>query len=99
MAKQKDRTEAVLTALGHPLRQRILKLLNGGKKASSPKQMSVKLDEPLTNVSYHVRVLADCEALKLVRTRAVRGSKEHFYKPSREFMADPGVVALLKLAA
>ena len=33
----------------------------------SPLELSQRLDKPLSNVSYHVRVLADCAAVTLVR--------------------------------
>lgn len=47
---------------------------------ASPRELSSTLSESLSNVSYHVRVLADCGVVELVRTRAVRGSTQHFYR-------------------
>jgi hypothetical protein len=38
------------------------------------------MNAPLVSVSYHVRVLAECEAITLVRTQPVRGSMQHFYR-------------------
>jgi hypothetical protein len=38
------------------------------------------LRQPPSSVSYHVRVLADCHAIKLIRTRPARGSVRHFYR-------------------
>jgi DNA-binding transcriptional ArsR family regulator len=71
----------LLVALGHPLRRRILRLM-AGEETISPREMSEALEAPLSNVSYHVRVLADCAAITLVRTEPVRGSMQHFYCPS-----------------
>lgn len=68
----------LLKALGHPLRQRILQVLNEG--VASPNEVAKQLDEPLSNVSYHVKILEKCEAIELVRTAPVRGALEHFYK-------------------
>ena len=100
MGKKGEGVDRRMTALRHPLRQRILRALSGLTDGPrSPKQLSDLLDRPLSNVSYHVRVLAKCEALELVRTRPVRGSVEHFYSPSEAFMADPGVAAILGLSA
>jgi DNA-binding transcriptional ArsR family regulator len=99
MEMEREPVDSRLTALRHPLRQRILKQLSAVGSSSSPKRISDMLGAPLSNVSYHVRILAKCEALELVDTRPVRGSMEHFYKPSEAFMADPGVVALLDLSA
>jgi DNA-binding transcriptional ArsR family regulator len=68
----------LLVALRHPLRRDILRKM-AGKKAISPREIASALDEPLSNVSYHVRVLADCAAVSLVSTKPVRGSMQHFY--------------------
>jgi DNA-binding transcriptional ArsR family regulator len=68
----------MLVALKHPLRRKILKAM--GDKESSPRDLAEALDQPLSNVSYHVRVLINCGVLKLVRTRQVRGSMQHFYR-------------------
>lgn len=76
-------TDDLLTALGHPLRRRILREMARAEKAS-PRELAEALAEPLSNVSYHVRVLADCDALKLVGTRPVRGSTQHFYRATVE---------------
>ncbi len=99
MGKERDEMDAILTALRHPLRQRILKHLSGSARTDgSPKEMAAELEQPLSNVSYHVRVLVECRALTLVRTKPVRGSVQHFYKPSEQFLAEPGVAAILGLA-
>ncbi len=68
----------LLTALRHPLRRRILRRMDEDK-AISPRELSSQLHEPLSNVSYHVRVLVDCSAVTLVGTQPVRGSMQHFY--------------------
>jgi DNA-binding transcriptional ArsR family regulator len=69
----------LLAALRHPLRRKILRLMES-EDAISPRELSSLLEQPLSNVSYHVRVLADCEAVALVRTIPVRGSMQHFYR-------------------
>jgi DNA-binding transcriptional ArsR family regulator len=71
--------QALLTALGHPLRRQILRAMADGRPAS-PLELSQALRRPLANVSYHVRVLIHSEAVKLVRTRPARGSIQHFYR-------------------
>ena len=76
-------TDELITALGHPLRRRILREMALTER-SSPRELAETLSEPLSNVSYHVRVLADCEALELVGTRPVRGSTQHFYRVTME---------------
>jgi DNA-binding transcriptional ArsR family regulator len=73
----------LLVALRHPLRRDILRQLAHGE-ALSPSEMAEVLRKPLSNVSYHVRVLADCAAVVLVRTKPVRGSMQHFYRHAIE---------------
>src|SRR6266545_2935416 len=79
-AKTKEiRLDAQLVkALGHPLRQRILQALN--LRVASPSELSEELDEPLGNVAYHVKILAEHDAIELVKTAPVRGALEHFYR-------------------
>lgn len=69
----------LLKALGDPLRQMILKEMVG-KQELSPREFSNHLELPLSQVSYHFRVLARCKAIILVRTEPVRGSEKHFYR-------------------
>ncbi len=73
----------LLVALRHPLRRRILRAM-AGEDALSPSKLAATLRAPLSNVAYHVRVLADCAAVVLVHTQPVRGSTEHFYAPAVE---------------
>jgi DNA-binding transcriptional ArsR family regulator len=81
-AKRSD-TNDLLVALRHPLRRRILQAMLGGHPIS-PRALATNLAQPLSNVSYHVRVLADCGVLELVRTKQVRGSMQHFYRVTLE---------------
>ena len=67
-----------MKALSHPLRVRMLTLLN--QKVSSPSELAEELGEPLGNVSYHMRFLADLKMVKLVRTEPRRGAVEHYYQ-------------------
>lgn len=73
--------ENLLTALGHPLRREILRAMADDKPVS-PRELSEALGQPLSNVSYHVRVLVQSEAVTLVRTKPTRGSIQHFYRNS-----------------
>lgn len=88
-----DDTE-LLIALRHPLRRQILRTM-AVQDPISPRQISDELREPLSNVSYHVRVLADCGAVTLVDTAPVRGSMQHFYSPAIE---EPWALAVLGLS-
>ncbi|MFN8217432.1 MAG: helix-turn-helix domain-containing protein [Solirubrobacterales bacterium] len=79
--EERSDDNALLSALRHPLRRRILRLMEA-EEPISPRQISTRLEHPLSNVSYHVRVLARCSAIALVFTEPVRGSMQHFYRAS-----------------
>lgn len=70
--------QGIITALGHPLRARILALLDEGE--ASPKEIAGQLGEKLGNVSYHVRILARLGLIELVRETPRRGAVEHHYR-------------------
>ena len=84
----------LLIALRHPLRRQILRTIVKRDRIS-PRQISDELREPLSNVSYHVRVLADCRVITLVDTAPVRGSMQHFYSTAIE---EPWALAVLGLS-
>jgi DNA-binding transcriptional ArsR family regulator len=84
----------LLIALRHPLRRQILRAM-AVHDPISPRQISDELRQPLSNVSYHVRVLADCGAVTLVDTAPVRGSMQHFYSTAIE---EPWALAALGLS-
>ena len=67
-----------LKALGHPLRVRILALLE--EETSSPVQLAKKLGASLGTVAYHVRTLHELGLLEDVGTTPRRGAVEHHYK-------------------
>ena len=74
----------LFTALAHPLRRRILRSMMNEKAhaVATPLKLSASLDEEINHVSYHVRTLRDCEAVKLVKVVRVRGADQHFYRCS-----------------
>jgi DNA-binding transcriptional ArsR family regulator len=70
--------EALLKAISHPLRHRLLGLLDD--RTASPNELARELGLPLGRVSYHIRLLADLGAIELVRTEPRRGALEHYYR-------------------
>lgn len=80
MAGSKPKGNDLFNALGHPMRRRILREMLDGGGETSPRELSAKLSEQLSALSYHVRVLAECRAIELVRTEQIRGSTQHFYR-------------------
>lgn len=68
----------VAKALLHPLRVRILRVLD--ERIASPSQIAQELDASLGVVSYHVRTLARLGFVELVDEQQRRGAIEHFYR-------------------
>jgi DNA-binding transcriptional ArsR family regulator len=74
-------------ALSHPMRTRILAILN--ERVASPNEISEMIDERLPNVSYHVRALLELGCVELVSTAQRRGAIEHYYRAIvRPFFTD-----------
>ena len=71
--------ERLAKALSHRLRVQILQRLDEAGEAS-PKELAQALDEPVGNVSYHVRILRELDCVELVRTEPRRGALAHFYR-------------------
>ncbi len=79
--------QRLVRALGHPLRADLLASLN--EKVASPNELAKQLGEGLSQVSYHVKVLLECDCLELVKTEPRRGAVEHYYRAtSRAFLSD-----------
>jgi DNA-binding transcriptional ArsR family regulator len=74
-----------MKAMSHNLRVRILAYMND--RPWSPRELSYELDEGLSQVSYHVKVLHDFELIELVKTEPRRGAVAHYYRAvERAFM-------------
>lgn len=88
--KQKKGTgvdQRLVKALAHPLRVEILTILN--ERMASPNELSKELEEGLSQVSYHVKVLKDFECIEMVKTEPRRGAVEHYYRATeRSFIPD-----------
>jgi len=79
--------QKLVKALAHPLRVEILAILN--ERMASPNELSKELEEGLSQVSYHVKVLKDFECIEMVKTEPRRGAVEHYYRATeRAFLTD-----------
>jgi len=72
--------QALLSLLQHPLRRELLKLYVEAGEVRSPKELTLPTNRHISNVGYHVRVLAEKGAIELIAVEPRRGSIEHFYK-------------------
>jgi DNA-binding transcriptional ArsR family regulator len=77
-AKEKTGAAALIKALGHPLRAQALTILT--ERTASPNELAKELDEGLSQVSYHVKVLSDLGLIELQDTQPRRGAVEHYYR-------------------
>jgi len=79
--------QSLVKALAHELRVEILAILN--ERMASPNELAKELNEGLSQVSYHVKVLKDYNCIELVKTEPRRGAVEHYYRASsRAFLTD-----------
>src|SRR3954454_2182147 len=74
----KSPQEVLVKALNHPVRVKALTILT--ERIASPKEISDEAEIPLSNVSYHVRVLEDLGLVEIMEEESVRGAVAHFYK-------------------
>jgi DNA-binding transcriptional ArsR family regulator len=72
---------AYVKAMSHPLRVRILALLD--ERVASPVELAGGLDATLGTVAYHVRTLERIGLVELVRETRVRGAVEHHYRANK----------------
>lgn len=77
----------LVKAMGHPVRNDALSILN--ERVASPNEISKELGESVGHVSYHIKVLKECDCIELVDTAPRRGAMEHYYRAtSRAFLND-----------
>jgi DNA-binding transcriptional ArsR family regulator len=78
--RQRDKSpqEVLVKALNHPVRVKALTILT--ERTASPKEIAAEIEVPLSNVSYHVRVLDELGLVEIREEESVRGSVAHFYR-------------------
>ncbi len=89
--------ERLAKAMAHPLRQRILEVLN--RRVSSPREVAEELGEKLGDVGYHFRMLREYGVIELVRTEQRRGAVKHFYRATSRALLDNAQWARLPVSA
>jgi DNA-binding transcriptional ArsR family regulator len=89
--------QRVIKALAHPLRVEILAILND--RMASPNELSKELEEGLSQVSYHVKVLRDFDMIRMVKTEPRRGAVEHYYRASNKVFVPAWLMKLIPKSA
>lgn len=88
-------TEAeIAQALKHPLRRKLLTAFTSGRLLS-PTEVASSIDESLSDVSYHVRVLVKYGFLRLRVKEQVRGSEKNYYLLDDEIRYSPNVTKFI----
>lgn len=77
-AKAKGIGEQILHAISHPIRIEIQCILFS--RMASPNEIAKELDEGVSNVSHHVKVLKEDGVIRLIKTEPRRGAVEHYYR-------------------
>jgi DNA-binding transcriptional ArsR family regulator len=72
-------TDDLLKALGHRMRRAILREMND-EELFSPSEVAPRLEDSVSNVSYHFRMLDRGKMVELVEEKQVRGATQHFYR-------------------
>lgn len=90
----------VLFVLNHDLRRRALKLMieaTGKNRYLSADDVARTLRLPLSNVGYHVRVMAQRGVIEVAETRSARGMTQRFYRPAAELAKMTWVKSLVDI--
>lgn len=77
--RAREMTPALIYALNHPVRRKILRLLNEQGGEASPSDMRESISIGLSALSFHAQVLNELGVIRGTRTQQVRGAIEHFY--------------------
>lgn len=80
-ARDRDQRMSALLidALHHSSRRRILRALHSSGDAHSPVQLSKMIDEDISNIDYHLKILVSLGAAVKTGERPVRGARENFF--------------------
>lgn len=78
----------LLTAVSHPTRARLLKILN--ERTETPKNLARELDCAIRHVEYHLGILEGLGCVELVKTDKSPGGKviAHHYRALKRFWLD-----------
>jgi DNA-binding transcriptional ArsR family regulator len=71
----------LIEALGHPVREHILAVLN--ERIASASEIAEELGADVSSFYHHVEELEKLECIERVETKRRRGAKEHFFQAKR----------------
>jgi len=74
----------IARAFGHPLRVRIMEILN--ERDAAPTDVSKISGVHASNLNYHFGILEECDCIELVERIPVRGAVKHVYRSKQPTM-------------
>jgi DNA-binding transcriptional ArsR family regulator len=84
--KKVDLELRIARALNHPLRAELLSIINQEPMAAV--ELSERLDLPLSNISYHVRVLHELKCIEPIKEEQIRGAMKTTYRGCTRMLLD-----------
>lgn len=76
----------LIKALGHPVREHILAVLN--ERIASASEIGEELGADVSSFYHHIEELEKLECIEKVETKQRRGAKEHFFRAKRTVFFD-----------
>jgi DNA-binding transcriptional ArsR family regulator len=76
----------LIKALGHPVREHILAVLN--ERVASASEIGEELSADVSSFYHHFEELEKLDCIERVETRRRRGAKEHFFRATRSVFFD-----------
>jgi DNA-binding transcriptional ArsR family regulator len=85
----------LIKALGHPVREHILAVLN--ERVASAREIGEELGADVSSFYHHIELLEELGCIERIASRRKRGATEHFFKARQTFFFD--VETLQKIPA
>lgn len=76
----------LIKAIGHPLREHILTVLN--ERVASPKEVGMELGLAVEDFFHHFEVLEELSFIERVKAERRRGATEHYFRATGSFLID-----------
>lgn len=76
----------LIKALGHPVREHILAVLN--ERVASAREIGEELGADVSSFYHHIELLEELECIERVESRRRRGAWEHFFQAKRTVLVD-----------
>lgn len=93
----RDRDQALLDALRHPLRRSLLRHLVESGERLSPRELARLEERPLSSVAYHLSKLAELGATERAGELQIGSSVAHLYRATARVSESPEVLSALGL--